>query len=139
MGMGMFERLETGVHLHEGLVTLDVVLGVREHRDEEDNAIHQVAGDGHDVAGVLARETRCVPVELEVAGAAVDHPARGPAGPSAPVALFEQQDRKDAEGEVARDAGDGHATADHYHVVRAPGGASTPFSSLLRAASGTLR
>ena len=96
MGMGVLERLETVVDLHRRFHPLDVVSVVRQDRDEEHDAVHQVAGDGHDVACVHAGEPRRVPVVLEVTGTAVDHPARSPAGARAPVALLQQEDREAA-------------------------------------------
>ena len=117
--MRFLQGLETVVHLHRRLHSLDVVPVVRKDRDQEDDAIDQVASDGHDVARVLARQTSCVPIELEVTRAAVDHPARGACGARAPVALFEEQDGKPAHGEVARDPCAGDASADDNDVLGA--------------------
>ena len=96
VGMRVLQRLEAVVHLHGSLHALDVVAVMRHDRDQKDHAVNQVAGDRHDVPGVDARQPGRVPVELEVARPAVDHPARGPTRAGPPVAFFEQQDRKPA-------------------------------------------
>src|SRR5207253_7108991 len=141
---------------------LDVVLVVRKDRDEEEDAIDDVARDRDDVARVGGGEARRVPVELQVARPAVDHPARRAAGARAPIALLEQQHRQSAKREVARYACAGDTAADDDDVMggrlahegdpsglgltpvpspkgRGPVPALTDVSSLLRAASGTLR
>ncbi len=119
MGVSLFERLEAVVDLHRRLHPLDVVPVVRQHRDEEDDSVHEVARDRNDVSRVLRGQSRGVPVELEVARASVDHPARSAGGAGAPVALVHQQHRQASQREVARDARAGHAAADHADVVSA--------------------
>ena len=92
----LLQRLEAVVHLHGSLHALDVVAVMRHDRDQKDHAVDQVAGDRHDVPGVDARQPGRVPVELEVARPAVDHPARGATCAGPPIAFFQQQDRKPA-------------------------------------------
>src|SRR6266571_5924923 len=78
---------------------------------------YDVARDRDDVARVRGREARRVPVELEVARPAVDHPARRAAGARAPVAFLEEQHRQPAKREVARDARAGDTAADDDDVM----------------------
>src|SRR5262249_13370367 len=121
---------------------LDVVLVVRQHRDDEEDARDEVARDVDDVTRVLRREPRRIPIELEVARTAVDHPARGAAGAGSPVAFLEDEHGEPAERQVAGDAGARDPTADDDDVVRARGGHGADVSGPtlpLRAASGTLR
>ena len=86
--VSLLERLEAVVYLHPRLYALDVVPVVRKHRDDENDPVDEVARDRDDVAGVLRGTARRVPVKLEVAGPAVDHPARAAARAAAPVALL---------------------------------------------------
>ena len=138
----LFQRLEAVVHLHRRLHALDVVLVVRENRDDEDDAVDEVARDGDDVARVLAGKSGRVPVELEVARTAVDHPARGAGGARAVVALLEEEHRQAAQGQVARHTRAGDAAADDGCVVKTRGCHAADVSGPTRpprAASGTLR
>src|SRR3977135_855771 len=105
MRMRFLERLESVVNLHRGFHALEVGPVVRKDGEDEDDAMNEVAGDGHDMARVDAGKAGRVPIELEVARAAVDHPAGCAAGAAAPVAFLEQQDRKAAQREIASDAG----------------------------------
>ena len=115
----LLQRLEAVVDLHRGLHSLDVVPVVRQDWDQEHNPVDEVAGDRDDVAGVLSREPCGVPVELEVARPAVDHPARRAGRARTPIALFQEKHRKPAQREVARDSRAGDTTANHNYVVRA--------------------
>ncbi len=55
MRMSVLQRLKSVVDLHRRLHPFDVVLVMREDRDDEDDPVDHVLRDGHDVARVLRR------------------------------------------------------------------------------------
>src|SRR5207302_6938244 len=119
VGMGELEWLKPVIDLHRGLHPLEVVPVTWQDRDQEDHSVDHVPGDAHDLAGVFAAEFGGLPVELKVAGTAVDHAARGAARPPAVVLLLEQQHGSAPPGQVARHPGAGHPSPADDDVVSA--------------------
>ncbi len=122
--------VEAGVELRvlEGLV---VVVGAKVGVDElEQDAAFFALRDGHqerdpkqeerrdllDVARVTARRFRHAGVRLEVADAAVNHPARVAARAERQIVPFEEDDAQIAQREIARNARPVDASADHSHI-----------------------
>jgi hypothetical protein len=104
--------LEEGVHEREEHPALTRPLDRHQERDAEEH----VRRDRLDVARVAARGLGDLGVVGQVAGAAVDHPARIAAGAESKIVALEQRDTEAAHRGVASDADAVDTAADHHNV-----------------------
>jgi hypothetical protein len=119
----VFERLIAIVDAEERVVGRELSASGEasaEDRHQERDPEQQVRGDLLDVPRVEARAVGDVGVVRQVAGAAVNHPARVAAGAEGDVVALEQSCRQAAQGAIAQDPGTVHSSADDDHVPVEP-------------------